>query len=323
MTTPDQLPVQPGRGLFFEAYDYKSGVLANWGSPHGRVWNKMSPKVSHQSLTNDVWYSNDSDFIKEIPSFSAENKYIMRWTGFFTAAAKGQYEFSTRSDDGSRLYINGKMVVDNDGHHSPTTKSGKISLSKGVHSIVITFFEDSGGAMLQTSVKTPGNKNWQKLSAEMTKPKIWDLVVNGDFEADKVGGYSYRKPQGWQTNGGGVVCVKSKNAPWGRLAAGRGGYFISIQGKGRYVQQKLKTTKGKTYQLSFMATHRPGYGNDEKLVVKIDGKTVWAKNKMANNFKTFTLNLKASKTSHVLRFENDSPKGDKSVFLDFVQVVPK
>merc|ERR1711935_1148887 len=103
----------------------------------------------------------------------------------FLAEDKATYGFRTTSDDGSRLYINGKRVVDNDGKHGMRTREGKIALNKGRHSLVITFFEDGGGAGLQVSVKGKYG-GWGRLAAEMTRPKVWDLAVNGDFEANKV-----------------------------------------------------------------------------------------------------------------------------------------
>ena len=48
---------------------------------------------------------------------------------------KGIYRFYTFSDDGSMLYIDGKLVVDNDGGHSARRAEGKIALEKGKNSI--------------------------------------------------------------------------------------------------------------------------------------------------------------------------------------------
>src|SRR5690606_36395817 len=47
----------------------------------------------------------------------------------------GNYTFYTNSDDGSKLYINNKEVVNNDGLHGNIEKSGNISLNVGLHNI--------------------------------------------------------------------------------------------------------------------------------------------------------------------------------------------
>ncbi|KYP15247.1 PA14 domain-containing protein, partial [Flavihumibacter sp. CACIAM 22H1] len=68
----------------------------------------------------------------------------------------GDYQFYTRSDDGSRLFINGKKVVDNDGDHGVEEKSGKIKLTKGRHAIKVEYFNGGGGYWLDVYYKGPG-----------------------------------------------------------------------------------------------------------------------------------------------------------------------
>ncbi|GIT13012.1 MAG: hypothetical protein CM1200mP34_4180 [Verrucomicrobiales bacterium] len=54
--------------------------------------------------------------------------------GEIDIARKGDYSFNLGSDDGSRLYINGKLVVDNDGVHSMRAKKGRSRLSRAPRS---------------------------------------------------------------------------------------------------------------------------------------------------------------------------------------------
>jgi hypothetical protein len=63
------------------------------------------------------------------------------YTGKINAAKKGKYTFRLLSDDGSRLYIDKKLVVDNDGLHYPESKLGDINLSAGDHSIKLEYFQ--------------------------------------------------------------------------------------------------------------------------------------------------------------------------------------
>lgn len=62
---------------------------------------------------------------------------------------RGVYRFYTFSDDGSRLYIDGKLVVDNDGGHSARRAEGKIALEKGLHELQLLYFEDYMGQELE------------------------------------------------------------------------------------------------------------------------------------------------------------------------------
>ncbi len=66
-------------------------------------------------------------------------------TGAFTAATDGTYSFSTQSDDGSALYVDGYQVVNNGDAHGPTTVNGTINLTAGAHQLVVNFFEAYGG----------------------------------------------------------------------------------------------------------------------------------------------------------------------------------
>src|SRR5205085_8079282 len=70
-----------------------------------------------------------------------ENNFGFRYSGYVQAPKDAAYTFWTDSDDGSKLYVDGKLVVDNDGLHSLTTKSGTIPLAKGLHSVTLEFFE--------------------------------------------------------------------------------------------------------------------------------------------------------------------------------------
>src|SRR5262249_30469680 len=66
------------------------------------------------------------------------------------------YTFIVTSDDGSRLYIDGKLVVDNDGIHAPQARQGSTRLTKGVHKITVGFMQGGGGAELDVQIEAPG-----------------------------------------------------------------------------------------------------------------------------------------------------------------------
>ncbi|MBC7661203.1 MAG: hypothetical protein H7249_16015 [Chitinophagaceae bacterium] len=53
----------------------------------------------------------------------------------------GVYTFYVNSDDGSRLYIDGNQIIDNDGLHEHLEKTNTVTLSKGWHSIHVTWYQ--------------------------------------------------------------------------------------------------------------------------------------------------------------------------------------
>ena len=76
--------------------------------------------------------------------------------GIITAPKAGEFTFATASDDGSQLFINDALVVNNDGVHGTQMKSGKIKLTKGEHRLRVTYFERSGEEILGVWWEGPG-----------------------------------------------------------------------------------------------------------------------------------------------------------------------
>ena len=74
---------------------------------------------------------------------------------------KGSYSFKLASDDGSRLIVNGKVVVDNDGVHGVVTKTGSVQLDEGLAPVRLEYFEKGGGEHLSLDMSGPGIKNLQ------------------------------------------------------------------------------------------------------------------------------------------------------------------
>jgi len=66
--------------------------------------------------------------------------------GYISVPATGLWTFSTESDDGSRVFIDGQLVVNNDGLHGMVDRSGQIALEWGFHRYRVEFFENFGGA---------------------------------------------------------------------------------------------------------------------------------------------------------------------------------
>jgi len=74
-----------------------------------------------------------------------EENYALVFNGYIEIPETDVYHFFTESDDGSQLYLDTNLVVDNDGLHGMEEQSGAIALKKGFHLIKVEFFERSGG----------------------------------------------------------------------------------------------------------------------------------------------------------------------------------
>ncbi len=77
-----------------------------------------------------------------------EDKCGFFFEGFIDVPQDGLYKFYLTSDDGSRLYIQNQVVVNNDGRHGALTKWGQIALRKGKHPYRLKYFENVGDEML-------------------------------------------------------------------------------------------------------------------------------------------------------------------------------
>ena len=82
------------------------------------------------------------------PGTKLDNHFAIRWTGVIKIPQDGKYTFSLESDDGSRLLIDGKTVVDNGGLHEMQEQSESVELKAGEHELRIDYFENEndGGA---------------------------------------------------------------------------------------------------------------------------------------------------------------------------------
>jgi len=83
----------------------------------------------------------------------------VRWSGKFRAATAGTYTFATTSDDGSVLYMDGTLVVNNNFSQGATTRSGSITLETGLHDIVIGYFQGGGSSAFAATYVPPGGQN--------------------------------------------------------------------------------------------------------------------------------------------------------------------
>lgn len=84
-----------------------------------------------------------------------EDHFAFIFTGFISVPEDGVYEFMTKSDDGSVLYIGDLKIVDNDGSHAAIIATGRIALKKGLHPYRLLYFEDYEGEHLSWGWKTP------------------------------------------------------------------------------------------------------------------------------------------------------------------------
>ncbi len=149
---------------------YTSAILIKNGST-----GTLLPAVNPANTVNGINYKYYEGTYSVIPNFSSltavktgtttnfnislANKSTLSafsFTGYVTVPSDGQYTFYTNSDDGSSLYIDNVLVVNNDGVHPPRENSGTIGLKAGKHAISVSFFQQVGGSVLTVSYSGSG-----------------------------------------------------------------------------------------------------------------------------------------------------------------------
>lgn len=82
--------------------------------------------------------------------------FAFKFDGFLRVDRDGEYRFFLSSDDGSKLWLDGKPVAINDGIHPTTTTTGAARLTKGMHPLSVTYFQGGGEFVLKVEVEGPG-----------------------------------------------------------------------------------------------------------------------------------------------------------------------
>ena len=125
----------------------KTGALNRWAG------QKMFKVVDDVELPNNAKFKTVNDI--NLAGYENSDHLSMVFKGYFKAKVDGLYEFATKSDDGSLLYIGDKLVVDNGGNHSGIMKNGMVALKKGWHPLIVKYHEATGGSELTVWYKAP------------------------------------------------------------------------------------------------------------------------------------------------------------------------
>jgi alpha-L-fucosidase len=80
------------------------------------------------------------------------------YDGFIKITDDAVCHFYLSSDDGSKLWIDDELVIDNDGLHGDDEKSGSVALKSGYHRVRLSYIQASGGAALQLFFGTAENE---------------------------------------------------------------------------------------------------------------------------------------------------------------------
>ena len=86
--------------------------------------------------------------------------------GYLVIEKQNSYNFRIWSDDGSRVTLNDRIILDNDGNHGTDYKEASVTLTEGLHPFKIEYFQGEGGSYLSWNWKPSGSEMWMVVPAE-------------------------------------------------------------------------------------------------------------------------------------------------------------
>jgi len=138
-----------------------NGLQEDWFffRQNGRYHDVLNRKPDFQRVvTTGINYRSTGHAWPGVPGNRRDHYYI-RWTGSIIIKTGGRYAFWTKSDDGSRVWINGKQVVDNPGWHGMRSRGSWQNIGSGSHEFAAEYFEGGGGAGMEFDYQGPDTNN--------------------------------------------------------------------------------------------------------------------------------------------------------------------
>ena len=127
--------VMAGHGLIGQVY------VPGWTIHQMPDFDRLTPVYTFVTANLDV---PKRDYTEGFPTpdmqYVVEN-FAIRFRGKLAIDTPGLYIFGLYSDDGAKLYIDGTLVVDNDGIHAPMGKLGSITLTTGMYPVEVQYFQ--------------------------------------------------------------------------------------------------------------------------------------------------------------------------------------
>ncbi|NLF12143.1 MAG: hypothetical protein GX597_10190 [Anaerolineaceae bacterium] len=187
---------------------------------HAAYWNNTTlagaPVLERRETNLDHrWGGGSPDPLVRADGFSA------RWTRYLDLAA-GSYRFTTVSDDGLRLYVDGRLLIDEWNDHPPKTVVAEISLGAGHHMVVVEYYENTVDATVSVSwAPVSAIQNWRGEYYGNKSLSGSPLLVRDDAKIDFGWGAASPAP--------GIVGADVFSVRWTRtINPGAGNYRFSI-----------------------------------------------------------------------------------------------
>ncbi len=138
--------VGTGLGIFGTEVMPGHGLIGQVFVPGGAIFRmpnfqRLTPIYTFVTADLNVPTRNYTEGFPTPEMQSVVENFAIRFRAELRVDVPGVYTFELYSDDGSKLYINGKRVVDNDGVHATIRRQGSMRLGTGMHPVEIHYFQ--------------------------------------------------------------------------------------------------------------------------------------------------------------------------------------
>jgi hypothetical protein len=138
------------------------------GTPRLPDLSRRHPVGSVYTTMLNVW---PQSFSEGFPNITDRFEWFgIEYTGKFWVEIPGQYRFSLLSDDGAKLRIDGKLVINNDGVHAAIAASAAATLTRGSHSIAVDYFQGPRFTVALVLAIARPSKPWRLFNTSDFKP---------------------------------------------------------------------------------------------------------------------------------------------------------
>jgi outer membrane protein OmpA-like peptidoglycan-associated protein len=142
---------------------------------------------SHGSIFTDKWDITERAFSSGFPGVTDRFEWFaLDYRGAIYVPVAGRYAFRLNSDDGSKLYLDDSVVVDNDGVHGMIAHSGTVKLAQGAHAFRLSYFQGPAYEIgLEFYVTPPAGKEKIFELQDFNKSVVANRRLLGVTESDK------------------------------------------------------------------------------------------------------------------------------------------
>lgn len=144
-----RIPDLPGAGD--ETIRVTPGLAVDFFAPHQtnvaiETLEPLQPQASGTATA----------IVIDQPILTQRDAFALRFRGHLQIPISGEYQFFLSSDDGSRMYLDGELLINHDGLHEMTEKQATATLAAGLHPLTVTYYDNGGGDGLSLQWTGPG-----------------------------------------------------------------------------------------------------------------------------------------------------------------------